>query len=532
MASSSEETKKLVTILTPIELQVLKVFQHLKKGCLSAEDILQASQKLKLGLEPLEQNVLMRAAQWLANKNLITEERKETETFQLTKNGQDYLKNGLPERRLLQWISSHEDGVPMKTMMQQAPVTPEEYKFAFGFLKKNGLLFIERGTARVSKKGQQFLEEKFETEVILSQFTSATASMNTTDLEKIPESKKILKELQRRGIIERKSRKHFTFCLTQMGQEVLDVLPERIDYINVLTPEIIKQGTWKTKPIRPFDIHAAVPPRIPGRRHFYNLVTDYIRRIWIELGFEEMRGNFVETEFWNFDCLYVPQDHPAREMQDTFYMKNPKTGDLPEWAKNRIGKTHEKGTSNNWLSWGGKWSTDMARQLVLRTHTTVLSARTLVYLKENGKIPGKYFSVGRVFRNEAIDWSHLAEFDQVEGIVVDPDVTFSHLLGYLKIFFAKLGYPEARFRPAYFPYTEPSVEIEVYHPVKKKWVELGGAGIFRPEVTEPLLGEDIPVLAWGPGLSRMVFIDFDLKDIRTLYANDLGLLRNIRLWQR
>ncbi len=245
-----------------------------------------------------------------------------------------------------------------------------------------------------------------------------------------------------------------------------------------------------------------------------------------------MRGNFVDTEFWNFDCLYVPQDHPAREMQDTFYMKNPHLGDLPEWAEERIGKTHEQGTSKSWLSWGGKWSPDMARQLVLRTHTTVLSARTLVYLRENGKIPGKYFSVGRVFRNEAIDWSHLSEFDQCEGIVVDPDVTFRHLLGYLKIFFNKLGYPEARFRPAYFPYTEPSVEIEVYHPVKRKWVELGGAGVFRPEVTEPLLGEDIPVLAWGPGLSRMVFIDFDLKDIRRLYANDLEVLRKIKLWQR
>ncbi len=523
--------KSIISMLTPMELQVLKIFHHLKKQCLASDDILVASKEIELGLEPLEQNVLMRATQWLNNKQLVDEKRTETETYLLTPLGRQYLQEGVPERRLLQWLSTQESGISMKELSAKSPLATDEFKFALGYLKRQGWLSIKKGVATLSDKGKQAMQSELETERILKAFHEEHQLKTLEELKNVVSEARI-KELQKRGIIERKTVKNFMFCLTELGRYVMEQLPERIDFINVLTPEIISQGTWKTRPIRSFDVRASVPPRIPGRRHFYYLVTDYIRRIWIELGFEEMRGNFIDTEFWNFDCLYVPQDHPAREMQDTFYMKSPKIGDLPQWAEERVGKTHESGTSKNWLSWGGKWSPDVAKQLVLRTHTTVLSARTLVYLREHGKIPGKYFSVGRVFRNEAIDWSHLAEFDQVEGIVVDPDVTFKHLLGYLKIFFAKLGYPEARFRPAYFPYTEPSVEIEVYHPVKKKWIELGGAGVFRPEVTEPLLGEDIPVLAWGPGLSRMVFIDFDLKDIRTLYGNDLELLRKIRMWQR
>ena len=167
----------------------------------------------------------------------------------------------------------------------------------------------------------------------------------------------------------------------------------------------------------------------------------------------------------------------------------------------------------------------------MRTHTTVLSAKTLSRLKKEDW-PAKFFAVGKCFRNETLDWSHLFEFNQTEGIVVDPDANFTHLLGYLKNFFIKLGFPMARFRPAYFPYTEPSIEIDVFHPVHKTWLELGGAGIFRPEVTEPLLGEPVPVLAWGPGFDRIMLEYYKITDIRDLYKNDLAQLRSIKEWMR
>ena len=173
----------------------------------------------------------------------------------------------------------------------------------------------------------------------------------------------------------------------------------------------------------------------------------------------------------------------------------------------------------------------ISRKLVLRTHTTCLSARTLAELKKEN-LPAKFFAIGKCFRNETVDWSHGFEFNQTEGIVVDKDANFRHLLGYLKQFFKKMGFEKVRFRPAYFPYTEPSVEIDVFHPEKKVWLELGGAGIFRPEVTIPLLGEHIPVLAWGPGFDRTLMDYYGIKDLRELYKNDLTKLRNMKFWIR
>jgi phenylalanyl-tRNA synthetase alpha chain len=172
---------------------------------------------------------------------------------------------------------------------------------------------------------------------------------------------------------------------------------------------------------------------------------------------------------------------------------------------------------------------EFSKRCILRTHTTSLSARTLTKLKE-GELPAKFFSVGRCFRNETLDWKHLAEFYQTDGIVVGEDVTFRNLLGYLKRFFSKLGFPKARFRPAYFPYTEMSTEIEVWHPKHKEWVELGGAGMFRPEVVKPLLGKDVPVLAWGPGFGRMVMMNYEIDDIRKLYLSDLKQVRKAEMW--
>jgi phenylalanyl-tRNA synthetase alpha chain len=240
----------------------------------------------------------------------------------------------------------------------------------------------------------------------------------------------------------------------------------------------------------------------------------------------------VNTCFWNFDALFVPQDHPAREMQDTFYMKSPSRGKLPDKAiVERVRAMHEHGGKIGSLGWQYKWGDEPAKKLVLRTHTTVLSSRTLAALKKSDW-PAKFFAVGRCFRNEALDWCHLFEFNQTEGIVIDENANFKHLLGYLKRFFAKLGFPQARFRPAYFPYTEPSIEIDVFHPVHKEWVELGGAGMFRPEVVEPLLGEAVPVLAWGPGFDRIMMEYYKITDLRDLYKNDLSQLRGMRQWMR
>jgi len=222
----------------------------------------------------------------------------------------------------------------------------------------------------------------------------------------------------------------------------------------------------------------------------------------------------------------VPQDHPAREMQDTFYLNQ--KAKLPEiWTK--IKEVHENGSDTGSTGWGNKYSEEEASKVMLRTHTTVLSAQKLSELKKED-LPAKFFNVGKVFRNEALDWKHLFEFYQIDGIVIDPNANFRHLIGYLKQFYKKMGYSKIRIRPAYFPYTSISLEVDVFHPVKKEWVELGGAGIFRPEVVKPLMGFEYPVLAWGQGIGRIISEYWKITDIRQLYKNDLKQLREIKFW--
>ncbi|MCK4532068.1 MAG: phenylalanine--tRNA ligase subunit alpha, partial [Candidatus Aenigmarchaeota archaeon] len=305
-----------------------------------------------------------------------------------------------------------------------------------------------------------------------------------------------------------------------------------LDLIEKLTPKMLKERKWVGKKFRRYDVEINVPRVYGGRRHFVNQVVEYAKRVWLELGFKEMTGPLLETSFWNFDALFTAQDHPVRDLQDTFYIKNPRTGKLPDQRIVKAVKAvHENGGPTESKGWQYRWDSESARSNVMRTHTTCLSARTIAQLKKDD-LPAKYFAIGRCFRNETMDWSHLFEFNQFEGIVVDPDANFKHLLGYLKNFANKIGFTKVRFRPAHFPYTEPSVEGEVYDPVHKQWIEVFAAGIFRPEVVVPLLGEDIPVLAWGPGLDRMILSYYKITDLRELYKNDLKLLREIKMWLR
>jgi len=350
-------------------------------------------------------------------------------------------------------------------------------------------------------------------------------------LESLPLDLKTLTDSQKDIYNELKSRKEIIQTKLEriISAKLFDLAHELRKYdltgifIDKLNPEIIRSQSWKDKKFRRYDVVINVPKINPAKLHIVTQAIRYIRKIWLELGFKEMTGPILDSSFWNFDALFVPQDHPARELQDTFFLKQ-KTN-LPEKRLvNSVKRVHE-------IGWKYKWNPELAKQLVLRTHTTSLSARTLAKLKQSD-LPAKFFSVGRVFRNEVLDWSHLFEFNQTEGIVIDENVNFRHLLGYLKKFFEKMGFTKIRFRPGYFPYTFCSVEPEVFHPIHKKWIELGGAGIFRPEVVKPLLGKDIPVLAWGLGLERIIMDFYNIHDLRELYNNDLKRLRESKFWMK
>lgn len=474
----------------------------------------------KAGLREVE---VLRAGQWLQNKGLAVIEREEEEIIVLDRNGKEYLEKGLPEKRFLKAIST--SSLALSQILKKG-ISKEEVNICIGILRrKNAVIVVKEKELifTITEQGKKALKEKMLEEKILEK------KYPLKEQELKPEEKHAVSELlKRKNILRKETKKTFTLKATDKAKKS-KCLKEELsqDYAEKLTGEMLKTGSWKNKKFRSYDVKSPVPKIYPGRKHFVTEAIEYIKKIWLELGFEEMTGNEVQSAFWDMDALFVPQDHPAREMQDTFYLEG--KASLPKKYLAKVKAAHENGGNTGSKGWQYDFSEETSSQVMLRTHTTVLSALTLSKLKKED-LPKKYFIVGKVYRNEALDWKHLFEFHQVEGIVVDPEGSLAKLKGYLKEFFLKMGYTDVRIRPAYFPYTEPSAEVEVYHPEKKVWIELGGAGIFRPEVTKPLLGFECPVLAWGMGMERIITAYYDIKDLRDIYKNDLEQLRNAKLF--
>eukprot|EP01016_Furgasonia_blochmanni_P035992 TRINITY_DN404_c0_g1_i8.p1 TRINITY_DN404_c0_g1~~TRINITY_DN404_c0_g1_i8.p1 ORF type:complete len:268 (-),score=98.38 TRINITY_DN404_c0_g1_i8:158-961(-) len=231
-------------------------------------------------------------------------------------------------------------------------------------------------------------------------------------------------------------------------------------------------------------------------------------------------NQFAESSFWNFDTLFQPQMHPARDSHDTFFLSDPEKCEVvnPEYWK-KVKEMHEKG-GNGSIGWRYNWSEDEARKNILRTHTTAISSKMLYKIAQDKEFkPRKFFSIDRVFRNENLDATHLAEFHQVEGVVVDKNIGLSHLKSIIRDFFFKIGITNLRFKPAYNPYTEPSMEIFGFHPTLNKWVEIGNSGVFRPEMLLPMgLPPDVSVIAWGLSLERPTMIYYNISNIRELFG--------------
>lgn len=498
--------KKIIESLSPNEKKILPYIE---------EDITEICRKSNL-----DKTSVLRALEYLQNKNIVRLSYEKKKIVEIGVNGALYRKKGLPERRLLNLLN--EKRILLLTEAQkQSSLSNDEFKAAIGALKRKALIELKNEKIIFSgnKEGisKKSLEESF-IEILPIEYSSLS-----------PEQMYALKSLQsRKDIVEIKEEKIIKIEVTELGEKIISSKIKDEDLIEQINHEILgNEKLWKGKKFRRYDVTSHVPGIYGGKRHFVNQATDYARKIWTEMGFKEMTGDVVQSSFWNFDALFTAQDHPVREMQDTFFL-NKKTEIPDKKLLKSVKDAHEKGVGGS-KGWNYKWDEEEAKRLVLRTHTTCLSAHTLANLKK-GEYPAKFFAIGKCFRNETVDWSHGFEFNQTEGIVVDKNANFRNLLGYLKQFFKKMGFEKVRFRPAYFPYTEPSVEIDIFHPEKKKWLELGGAGILRPEVTIPLLGEQIPVLAWGPGFDRILMDFYEIKDLRELYKNNLTKLRQTKWW--
>lgn len=476
------------------------VLKALKGG--KEEDVRVLSGKLKL-----DQVAVARASLNLQKQGLASVKEKDVLEAELTKEGKDALKKGLIEKQLVKEVG--------KTGKKLGAIKLRDKNVALGWARRKGLVVIDGGVVRTIQPGLDYLKKRADEEKALDDVEAGKQI-----------SRDVLENLKKRKLVSVSSRTVRHISITPEGEKVAREV-KAVREVSRLTPKLIKTGGWRRVRLRKYNVLAPSKEAYPAKRHFLAQAMDHARRIWTDMGFREMEGPVVNTSFWNFDALFVPQDHPARDMQDTLFVDG--KGRLPDKRLvARVKGAHEKGVDGS-LGWRYKWSENVAKTLLLRTHTTVLSAKTLAALKKE-ELPAKFFALGRCFRNETVDWQHLFAFNQTEGIVVDPNANFKHLLGYLHQFFKKMGYEKIRTRPSYFPYTEMSLEIDLWMPHKKQWVEVGAAGMFRPEVVEPLLGEAIPVLAWGPGFDRTPLKYYGIRDIRELYRNDLGLLKKTRMW--
>jgi len=466
---------------------------------------------------------VMRAALSLTTKKLVrTHERKQT-AIALTKEGSYHAKKGLPERRLINSLIKLGGEASVDDVADAAGLEKKFLTIALGWLSRKDWATIKK-KERVLKSLREPLTGNDEK---LLSLLAEKEPLIVEDLSQ--ELQKAVSLLKKRRLVKVSKKTLRELELTDAGWDLAEKGIEIVEEVSQLTPELIRTGRWRKAKLRRFDVTAPGPIIHPGKIHPAQQIIQRVREIFLEMGFTEIRGSIVETAFWNFDALFQPQDHPAREMMDTFYLAQPRKGKLPKKdVVDAVAKTHEDGWITGSRGWEYTWSADEAKRLILRTHTTAVTIR---YLAEHKEPPVKVFSVDRVYRNEKVDYKHLAEFHQIEGIVMDKKVTLRDLMGTLKEFYLKLGLKKVQFWPSYFPYTEPSMQSTVYVPELKTWVELCGMGIFRPEVLAPL-GIKYPVLAWGGGLERLIILKLGIEDIRLLYKNDLGWMRRTPVCQR
>lgn len=300
----------------------------------------------------------------------------------------------------------------------------------------------------------------------------------------------------------------------------------RVKAATDLTEDMLKEDRWEETEFKEYNFEAKGRPQEPGCLHPLMNVRREFRSILLEMGFEEMpTNNYVESSFWNFDSLFQPQAHPARDAHDTFFLSTARDArSFPPDYLERVRRTHETGGTTGSIGYRTPWSEDEARKNLLRTHTTACSARMLYALGQGEFRPKKYFSIDRVFRNESLDATHLAEFHQVEGLVADRNLTLGDLIGVIKEFFRRIGIEDVRFKPAYNPYTEPSMEIFGFSKDLGKWIEVGNSGMFRPEMLRPMgLPEDVRVIAWGLSLERPTMIKYGIADIRHMVGPKMHL---------
>ncbi len=501
--------RDLASELSYLEKRVLLALRDTGRA---SPEVIRARGKFKELVE------VMNAASWLQAKGLVTMTERVVRSYRLARS--ERARKPLPERRALRALLKAKGRMPVPKLQAACKFDAAELAIALGWLRRKGWAEVEKtpsGSFLVATDaGRAAADGRTPDEELLARMAKAEIAEEAAD-------PKVLRELKsRQDLVREREAVRREIGLTAAGEKVaaagLTLEPEA----TVLTTDLLREGKWRNVDFRRYDTKAFAPLVWPGKRHVLSAYLEKVRRIFLEMGFTEIDGDYVQSAFWNYDALFQPQDHPARDALDSFYLAKPRTVPLPDDAVvRRVADAHETGGGTGSKGWRYAWERGEAERALLRSHTTAI---TVKWLGEHPTPPQKAFIIGRNFRRDAIDWKHLPEFHQVEGVVMEEGANLAQLIGLIEEFYRRLGFLGSKFRPGYFPYTEPSMEPEVQLP-DGRWMELGGSGIFRPEVTKPL-GIETPVLAWGLGLERVIMALEGISDIRQLYLSDLDWLRD------
>ncbi|KAL1890412.1 Phenylalanyl-tRNA synthetase, beta subunit, cytoplasmic [Sporothrix stenoceras] len=469
---------------------------------------------------PNEKTIDIKAAlDRLRSRSMLAYETLERDEYLLEPEGEQIAANGSHEARVFEALRQAVEGLSVADLEKAV------------------------GDKQVTKLGQgKAFREKWIAKTSDGKFKAVATDITDTTRQQLqaiakdhtyPDAK-VIAELRKRKLV--RLQKVINFRVRKAEKFALEMVREETD----LTADMLASGAWKTATFKPYNFEALGADQNAGALHPLNKVRHEFRQIFFEMGFEEMpTDKFVESGFWNFDTLFVPQQHPARDLQDTFYISDPARADPPRATDaddkkdykeywDNVRQVHETGKYDS-IGYRYPWSPEESLKLVLRTHTTAISSAMLHRLAakkgpDGRPPPARYFSIDRVFRNESVDATHLAEFHQVEGVIADYGLTLGGLMEFMEIFFGKMGLEDLKFKPAYNPYTEPSMEIFSYHKGLGKLVEIGNSGMFRPEMLEAMgLPRDMRVYGWGLSLERPTMIKYGISNIRELLGHKVDL---------
>lgn len=514
--SANDQINKSILSLHPIEKKILAwLYAHKEKEWLNDEMLIKES--------GLSIDQIRRGIEWLKFKNFIKIE--DSSDIKITLKDTNIFENNnftLPERKLVNCVKKGFNTISNIINSEAFNHNNKEVFSAIKVGKNNSWISLENDSITLLPACESISNEEKFIEKLNKNESLLFSDLNNSEVASFDLLKKRPNLLDTKKIVNKK------YHLTDLGILIYKKIIENSNNDNKntslandrkFTVEHLIENRWKNIKFEQIDVEAPLPLISYGKKNPLIDFIDEVKEILVGMGFTEIEGNLIQTSFWNFDALFIPQDHSAREMQDTFFLSSNsqlKTNLPDNKIIENVSKIHEQ-------NWHYKWSILESKPFVLRTHTTPV---TIQHLASEKPDEDKVFLIGRVFRNEKPSFKHLVEFHQIEGIFTNKNANLRQLIGIQTEFYNRLGIKKIKFWPTFFPYTEPSLQSMIYNEKLDKWIELFGMGLFRPEVTQPL-GIKNPVLAWGGGFERLAMLRFDLDDIRELYNNNLTWIKGV-----